>query len=207
MFHIRAIRFCLQLPCRQKRKIIFLTFHKMFILTGYSSSQTCTKHKISFNMQLYLKVMHFTVTRYTAKIELQHTLIVPNRTACCTAHLARCGQLSVESVLQSLSALYAISLKMPQNDAQLQFYCAHSLCMKPVSVCSTVNEVRRAKLRASANKHLGQLFLPGSHWPPCHTLQPVLSGTGGHMAVAVTVQLTPAKRVLVPDLYMQLWPT
>lgn len=112
--------------------------------------------------------------------------------------LIRCCYLHIIEL--SLSAFYAISVKMAQNDAQFQFYCAHSLCVKPVSVCSTVNEVRRAKLRASANKYLGQLFLPGTHWPPCDTLQPVLSGAGRHMAVAITIQLTSAKRVLMPDL-------
>lgn len=112
--------------------------------------------------------------------------------------LISCGSLHV--IALSPSAFYAIFFKMAQNDAQLQFYCAHSLCVKPVSVCSTINEVRRAKLRASANKKLGQLFLPSAHWPPCDTLQPVLSGAGGHMAVTVTVQLTSAKRVLIPDL-------
>lgn len=110
-------------------------------------------------------------------------------------------------IVMTVLALYTISLKMPQNDTQLQFYCAHCLCVKPVSVCSTVNEVRGAKLRASTYKRLGQLFLPGSHWPPCHTLQPMLSRSGWHMAVSVTIQLTSAKRVLMPDLYMKLWPT
>lgn len=188
--------------------------------------------------------MHFTVIWCTSMLYLQHTLTVPNPTARCPTHQARCDLQSVESFLQGglismhvwqmifylsgglanefmvcsplkylsfrccyvhiiasqLSALYSISLKMPQNDAQLQFYCAHSLCVKPVSICSTVNEVSRAKLRASTNKHLGQLFLPGAHWPPGHTLQLVLSGAGGHMAVAVTIQLTSTKRVLMPDL-------
>lgn len=122
-------------------------------------------------------------------------------------HLWNTSHYMLLCAYRSISALNAMSLKMPQNDAQLQFYCAHSLCVKPVSVCATVNEVRRAKLRASTNKHLGQLFLPGAHWPPGHTLQLVLSGARGHMAVAITIQLTSTKRVLMPDLQMKLWPT
>lgn len=105
-----------------------------------------------------------------------------------------------------VSALDAIFVEVPHDDAQLQLHGAHGLRVQPVSVRPAVDQVRAAELRTPAHKHLRQLLLPGAERPPGHAVDAVVSAAGRDVAVAVPEQLAPSKRVLVPHLEMDLGP-
>lgn len=98
------------------------------------------------------------------------------------------------------SAIDAIFVEVPHDDAQLQLHTSHCFGVQPISVRPAVYDVRAAELGTSADKHLRQLLLPGTERPPGSTADPVMSGAGGDVAVAVTVHLAASKRVLVPHL-------
>lgn len=95
---------------------------------------------------------------------------------------------------------------MPHNDAKLEFHGSHGFGVQSISVRPVVYEVRATELGTAANKHLRQLLLPGTERPPGYTADPVMSGTGGDVAVPVTVHLTSSKWVLVPHLQMEFGP-
>lgn len=102
--------------------------------------------------------------------------------------------------------LHPVAVEVAKDDVELQVDLAHGHSVQSVAVGPGVDQVAVFQLGATANKHLGQLLLPGAQRPPGDAVHLVEAWAAGDVAETVAVELAPAKGVLVPDLQEEFGP-
>lgn len=86
-------------------------------------------------------------------------------------------------------------------------YISHCNGMKSVAICTTINQVWIFQLWSSSQKILWHLFSETPRGPPSWALNLVHAWSSWYMAKAIAIKFISSKRILMPDLEMNLWPT
>lgn len=106
-----------------------------------------------------------------------------------------------------VSTFNSIFVKVPEYNSEPYVYTSHRNGMKSVTISTTVYQVGVFQLRSPSQKILWHLFLETPRGPPSRAFNFMHAWRCRYMTETITIQFISSKRILMPYLKVNFWPT
>lgn len=106
-----------------------------------------------------------------------------------------------------VSTFNSIFVKVPEYNSKPYVYTSHRNGMKSVTISATVYQVGVFQLRSTSKKILWHLFLETPGGPPSRAFNFMHAWRCRYMTETITIEFISSKRILMPYLKVNFWPT